>query len=112
MLKIKASYGEVGNDDIGSYRYVDTYEISNVDGEVSLGFTAKGNRDISWETVTNLNAGVEFELFDQRLNGTVEVYNKKTTDMLLWFTTPRRSAIRVTTRTSATCAIWASRRCT
>ncbi len=88
MLKIKASYGEVGNDDIGSYRYVDTYEISNVDGEVSLGFSAKGNRDISWETVSNLNAGVEFELFDQRLNGTVEVYNKKTTDMLLWFTTP------------------------
>lgn len=88
MLKIKASYGEVGNDSIGSYRYVDTYAISNVDGELSLGFSSKGNKDISWETVTNLNAGIEFELFDQRLNGSVEVYDKMTTDMLLWFTTP------------------------
>lgn len=40
------------------------------------------NRDVTWEKNGNLNVGVEFRLFD-RLTGTVEWYNRKTTDLLL-----------------------------
>ncbi|MCC8071209.1 MAG: SusC/RagA family TonB-linked outer membrane protein [Bacteroidales bacterium] len=87
-LKIKASYGEVGNDNIGYYRYVDTYTITNVNGEPSLTLKNKGNPDITWETISNLNAGVEFDLFQYRLTGNIEFYNKKSADMLLWFTAP------------------------
>lgn len=92
-LKFKISYGEQGNDQLGTsvssyYRYVDTYTISNVNGEVSLAFNLKGNKDISWETSRNFNMGVEFDLFKNRLNGSVEFYNRLTGDMLHTFTTP------------------------
>lgn len=87
-LKLKASYGEQGNDQIGSYRYVDTYTINNVNGEASLAFSVKGNKEISWETNRNFNAGVEFGFFSNRLTGSIEYYNRLTGDMLHKFTTP------------------------
>ncbi len=88
MLKIKASYGEQGNDAIGSYRYVDYYGIANSDGNVAYVFSSKGNPDITWETVGSFNAGVEFELFNSRLRGGVEFYQRNTRDMLMWFNAP------------------------
>jgi len=82
-LKIKASYGEVGNDGIGNYRYTNTYTVANVGGEASLvASTVKGNPDITWEKTGSFNAGVEFSLFDDRLAGTVEGYYAKTSDLL------------------------------
>ena len=44
-----------------------------------------GNPDITWETNGNFNAGVEFELFDARLNGSIEYFYRKTSDMLFSF---------------------------
>lgn len=87
-LKLKASYGEQGNDNIGDFRYTNTYEINNIDGELSLDFKTKGNRDISWEKCGNFNAGIEFELLGGRLSGSAEYYNRTTRDMLMWFSTP------------------------
>ena len=86
MLKVKASIGSQGNDNIGSYRYTDQYVINNSDGEVGTSFYLKGNKDITWETQTNFNAGIEFELF-KRLTGSVEYYYRKTTDMLMSYST-------------------------
>ena len=83
MLKIKASYGELGNDGIGSYRYTNTYTISNVGGNPALvASSVKGNPNITWEKTGSFNAGVEFSLFNGRLTGVVEAYYKKTSDML------------------------------
>ena len=82
MLKFKASIGSQGNDNIGAYRYVDTYGISNANNLVGTAFEAKGNKDITWETQTNFNAGVEFDLFN-RLSGSIEYYYRKTSDMLM-----------------------------
>ncbi|MDE7410921.1 MAG: SusC/RagA family TonB-linked outer membrane protein, partial [Paramuribaculum sp.] len=83
MLKIKASYGELGNDRIGNYRFTNTYSVVNVGGKPALSAsTVKGNPLITWEKVGNFNAGVEFSLFGGRLTGTVDAYYKKTTDML------------------------------
>jgi TonB-linked SusC/RagA family outer membrane protein len=87
-LKLKASYGEQGNDKIGNYRYMDLYTISNVDGELSLSLYQKGNKDITWETGRNFNAGVEWEMFKGRFTGGLDFYNRTTKDMLLWFSTP------------------------
>ena len=86
MLKVKASIGSQGNDNIGSYRYTDQYVINNSDGEVGTSFYLKGNKDITWETQTNFNTGIEFELF-KRLTGSVEYYYRKTTDMLMSYST-------------------------
>lgn len=88
MLKFKLSYGEQGNDGIGSFKYTDTYTISNQNGKPALVFNSKGNPNITWETVGSLNAGIEFELFNSRLSGGLEFYDRSTRDMLTWYTTP------------------------
>ena len=88
MLKLKASIGSQGNDGIGNYRYTDTYSLSNNDGQLAISFSNKGKEDISWETNTNFNAGIEFELLKSRINGSVEYFYRKTSDMLFWFTVP------------------------
>lgn len=82
-LKIKASYGETGNDGIGSYRYTNTYTVTNVGGFPSLvASSVKGNPNITWETTGTFNFGVEFSLFNDRLSGTIEPYYSKTRNML------------------------------
>ncbi len=89
-LKIKASYGEQGNDNLGSsYYWTDTYSISNSNGTISLvPSSTKGNKTISWEKNGNFNAGVEFSLFGGRLAGSAEAFYRNTYDMLAWFTLP------------------------
>lgn len=88
LLKLKASIGSQGNDGIPDYLYVDTYEISNNEGEVAVAFRTKGNPDITWETNLNFNTGVDFELFSGRLGGSVEYFYRKTKDMLFFFNVP------------------------
>ena len=83
-LKVKASYGQQGNDNIGSYLYVDRYSIKNSAGNIGVEWNGKGTKDITWETNSNFNAGLEFKLF-KRLTGSIEYYYRKTTDMLYEF---------------------------
>lgn len=85
MLKVKLSYGESGNDDVGSlYPYTDQYSHSyNKDTDIySLSLTYKGNPDLTWETKQSLNFGVDFELWKGRLNGTLDLYYQTTKDLL------------------------------
>lgn len=88
MLKYKVSYGEQGNDAIGDFRYTDLYYIANNNNEVALSFSSKGNKNITWETVGNFNTGLEFEMFNSRLTGSVDYYYRKTSNMLMWFSAP------------------------
>ena len=85
MLKVKASIGSQGNDKIGNYRYVDTYRLASSNGEMSVAFLQKGNPNITWETNTNFNAGIEFGVLQNRISGSIEYFNRKTTDMLMAF---------------------------
>jgi TonB-linked SusC/RagA family outer membrane protein len=84
FLKLKASYGIQGNDNLGNnYAYLDQYSVSNNGaGDYALTLSYKGNREITWETSYGFNAGLEFELFGQKLNGSVEYFNRKTVDLL------------------------------
>ena len=89
MLKLKASYGSQGNDGISSYLYTNRYGLVNADGHIAVTpSSTQKNRDISWETQGNFNAGVDFELFGSRLNGTIEFFYRKTSDMLYFFSIP------------------------
>ena len=88
MLKLKASYGSQGNDNIGNYLYTDTYSIENNNGEIAVLFGQKGNPNITWETNTNLNIGTEFGFWNNRLSGSVDFFNRKTLDMLFAFSVP------------------------
>lgn len=83
MLKFKASYGIQGNDNLGNYyAYADQYSVTNSNGDFAVSFSYKGNKDITWETSYAFNTGFDFELFGNRLNGTVEYFNRKTVDLL------------------------------
>jgi hypothetical protein len=88
MLKVKASIGSQGNDNIGNYLYTDTSYLSNNEGTPALGFGVKGNKEITWETNTNMNAGVDFDFLRGRVSGSLEYFYRKTSDMLFWFTVP------------------------
>ncbi|MBQ9357882.1 MAG: TonB-dependent receptor [Prevotella sp.] len=93
LLKVKVSYGVQGNDNVGDnvgtgshpyYPYSDMYTASyNPEtGNYSLVLTQKGNEELTWETSKSLNIGVDFSLFNSRLNGTIEYFNRKTEDLL------------------------------
>lgn len=83
-LKVKASIGSQGNDNIGYYMYTDMFNIVNSNDDLGTSFASKGTEDITWENNLNFNAGVEFQLWD-RVTGSIEYYRRKTTDMLFSF---------------------------
>jgi len=90
LLKIKASVGAQGNDNIGNFGYVDTYSLAALDKKtMGASFRNYGTEDITWETTTNWNVGLEFGFFDNRLSGTFDYYYKKTTDLLFWLNIPQ-----------------------
>ena len=84
MLKVKASFGQQGNDAIGNYyAWLDQYGMTGADGVFSDGaLTYKGNPDLTWETSTSYNVGVDFALFSNVLSGTIEYFGRKSGDML------------------------------
>lgn len=88
MLKIKASVGSQGNDNIGSYLYADSYNIVNNNNEVAYQWRQKGTENITWETNTNYNVGIEFDLFKGRLSGSLDYFYRLTSDMLFALNTP------------------------
>lgn len=95
QLKVKLSVGQQGNDNIGNWAYTDLYTLSPAsDTQMSASFYRIGNPDITWETTTNINVGVEFNLFKNRLTGSIDYYNKKTTDLLFWLSVPESAGSR------------------
>ena len=85
MLKFKVSYGQQGNDNLGSlYPWADqyTHSYNEETGEYSLVLSYKGNEDLTWETSKSFNVGFDFELFHGILNGTVEYFARKTENLL------------------------------
>lgn len=89
-LKLKASYGEQGNEDIltatgasNYYAYQDLYSLgyNNVSspGAVPAGLA---NRDLVWEENSVFNVGADFSLFNNRLQGTIEYFNRVSDNLL------------------------------
>lgn len=83
MLKLKASYGEQGNDAVGGYYpWTNQYSIVDINDNIALSQSAVGASELTWETSRNFNCGVDFSLFGYRLNGSVEFFNRQTDDMI------------------------------
>lgn len=91
-LKLFASYGEIGNQNTGSNYYpylptMATYNAEWIDPTTNLTYLTIGTPAIvsagfTWEKVRTLNVGVDFALFNSRLSGTFEWYNRRTLGML------------------------------
>ncbi|RIV71548.1 SusC/RagA family TonB-linked outer membrane protein [Flagellimonas aequoris] len=82
-LKLRASYGEVGNDDLGDYFISQArFSITANAAAPAIIYTDIGNSDLQWETIENFDLALEFSLFDNFLEGSVEYYKKNSSDLL------------------------------
>ena len=87
-LKVKASFGTQGNDNVGYYHnYSDLYVVERVDGDAAFTKTLRGNKDLTWEKSNNFNVGVELGLWNW-LDFNVDFFIKETKDMLYYSPLP------------------------
>lgn len=87
-LKLRAGYGSVGNQGISPYNSQSTAEQANyiIDGTKVTGYVPGDylpNPDLKWETSTTTNIGLDFGLWTSRLSGTIELYDTRSTDLLV-----------------------------
>lgn len=89
-LKLRVGYGVSGNAlGFGAYAAVRTYGATgsvftyNGNTWATLGATKLANEDLKWESTGMLNIGIDYALWNGRINGSLEFYNKKTKD-LIW----------------------------
>lgn len=82
-LKFRASLGRTGNQGIGNYLYQTTSCSSNYGTEPGYYPCRLGNPDLGWEKTTQLDLGLDLELWHGRLNLSADWYRKNTTDLLL-----------------------------
>ena len=85
-LKLRASWGQLGNQNIDNYPYQDILETEgyNYGGKMSTGYFSKKmvNLDIKWETTTTTNIGLDFGFLNNKIYGSVDWYRKDTKDIL------------------------------
>lgn len=81
-LKVRASYGVNGNNNIGRYKAYGLYATSPYNGITGMLPSTSANPKLSWEKNKTWNVGVDFAFFD-RFNGSVDFYKRNTEDMLL-----------------------------
>lgn len=95
-LKLRVSWGMVGNQAIPSYRTADTYTINKYFIN-KVGYTATypaklANPDLKWETTRTLDVGIDLSVFDNRLNLSADYFIKDTYDLLFEKTLPTSSS--------------------
>ena len=93
LLKLRAGWGAVGNQNIGYYPYADIYDPYNnyaFGNGSSLGYIQGqlGNDKLKWETSKQLNLGIDMSFVNGQYGFSVDYYNKKSSDMLLRVPTP------------------------
>lgn len=102
-LKLRAGYGITGNDKIGSYAYLSTYNtgtyIFGTNVVPTLVAKTMANPNIHWEEVRQTNFGLDMGLFGSRLTLSVDAYVKNTVDMLVKAAIPITSGFEDTTTT-------------
>jgi TonB-linked SusC/RagA family outer membrane protein len=83
-LKLRYSFGQAGNDQIGNTQYAQLYGATRIYGNGAGIFPSQlGNPDLSWETREEHNVGLDISLFKQRVSITVDAYKKINKDLLL-----------------------------
>lgn len=93
-LKLRAGYGVTGNQNgLQPYKSLQMYGGEGIYYDNGIWATAyrinqNANPDLKWESTAMLNIGVDFTLFNNRVNGTIEWYNKETSDMLYTYQVP------------------------
>ena len=87
-LKFRLGYGEVGNQAIGNYLFGSPLITVNTPFGTGYRLAQISNPDLKWETTKQFNAGIDLSLYDGRVDVTLDVYRKFTSDMLLQLSIP------------------------
>jgi TonB-linked SusC/RagA family outer membrane protein len=82
-LKLRLTYGTVGNQEIGDYEYAQTFAATRYNGATAYVQNNLGNKNLKWETTTQYNIGLDLGLWSNRLSLVADAYYKKTSDLLL-----------------------------
>lgn len=100
-LKLRLGWGKTGQQEIGeTINYMALYAIASPSVSYPNGTNgwylpvyARGyNPDLTWETTTSYNAGLDFGFFNNRITGSIEYYKRKTTDLLAYVAVPAGSS--------------------
>ena len=89
-LKLRLGYGETGQQDgIGNYNYIPRYSAANSQAQYQFGNTFYDlyrpdgyNPNLKWEETSTYNVGIDFGFLNNRITGSVDIYLKKTEDLL------------------------------
>ena len=87
QLKVRASYGEVGNDNMGAGKYYASralYSYNPNAGNTGLTWSKIGNPDLTWESNNSYNAAIEFTVLNNKVRGSLEFYKKISEDLLYY----------------------------
>ena len=96
QLKLRASVGTVGSDDLGSYYpYMALYTLNQNGSEAGYtqSVTSTGNPNLQWEISTNWDAALEWAMFDRRFTGSLEYFYRKTSNLLMEVTLPSSTGL-------------------
>jgi iron complex outermembrane receptor protein len=93
-MKLRLGYGITGNQDgIGPYNSVALYSsgplyYNNGKWENTFEYSQNPNPNLKWEQTATLNVGLDFSIYKDRLNGSLDIYNRKTSDLLFTYPVP------------------------
>jgi len=92
-LKARLGWGQIGNSNVASSASLATFVTGDpavFNNMLVAGLTPAriANSDLTWETTQQLNVGVDFGLFNNRVSGSIDIYNKKTKDLLFFEPVP------------------------
>ena len=105
LFKIRASYGELGNENIGEYQYMATMARNNMTysfgNQVVTGSAISTfiNENIAWERKITTNVGIDLALFNNRLEFTAEYFNNRSKDLLYSVPVPENAGVSNTSVT-------------
>lgn len=99
FLKLRASYGQVGNAEIGNFPQLGLFTgDAGYVGNAGQRPSQIGNPNLKWETTTQLDFGVDFGIFNNRISGELDYYEKKTSGLLLNVNIPGTSGFTTQTK--------------
>ncbi len=99
-LKLRAGWGETGQQELnlGDYPYLARYILSDSGAQYQLGnqfyntYRAQGyDKNLKWETTVTKNLGLDFGFLNDRINGTIDVYEKESKDLISFIPVPALS---------------------
>ncbi|MDR2954724.1 MAG: TonB-dependent receptor [Prevotella sp.] len=94
-LKLRLGYGVTGQQDLSDYQFIKNYVIGSDPASLYLGEflmkPSKYNSDLKWESTTTYNIGIDYGFLNNRINGSIEYYKKKTKDLLSVVSVPAGS---------------------